>query len=121
MRLNLTPKVLKPDLSEEGNGLRCKMITKALAIRLGPSLKLSSSFSATLVLVCCAYATSRSRFLQSLNNSFPKVGSCDVEQLPRVRDKTQRCLLSIAPTAARMGEVTSGSIGRFPLSKFQDG
>ena len=49
MRLNLTPKVLKPDLSEEGNGLRCKMITKALAIRLGPSLKLSSSFSATLV------------------------------------------------------------------------
>jgi hypothetical protein len=121
MRLNLTPKVLKPDLSERGNGLRCTMITKALAIRLGPSLKLSSSFSATLVLVCCAYATSRSRFLQSLNNSFPKVGSCDVEQLPRVRDKTQRCLLSIAPTAARMGEVTSGSIGRFPLSKFQDG
>jgi len=34
---------------EQGSRLRCKVVTKALAIRLGPSLKLSSSFSATLV------------------------------------------------------------------------
>lgn len=49
------------------------MDPKALAVRLDPPLRVSSPFSATLIVGCRTYAKSRSRFLQSLDNSFLEV------------------------------------------------
>src|SRR4029077_9367901 len=57
--------------------------------RLDPPLRVSSPFSATLVVGCRTYATSRSRFLQSLDNSFLRLDRATSSGGRAVRNKTR--------------------------------